>query len=90
MAKKIAVIIRDRQEEALRMALGLILMDDVIDIFVIDGKVKDSETVSTNIETMKDMDMDLYTNCRDNDNMEYLATEEIAQQLLGYDIVLPY
>jgi hypothetical protein len=90
MAKKIAVIIRDRQEEALRMALGLILMDDIIDVFLLDGKVEDSETVSTNIETMKDMDMGLYTNCRDNDGMEYFATEEIAQRLLGYDIVLQY
>jgi hypothetical protein len=90
MVKKIAVLIRDRQDEALRMALGLILMDDVIDVFVLDRKIQDNESNKTNIETMIDMDMNLYTNCRDNHELKYLHTEEVAQRLLEYDIVLPY
>lgn len=33
MVKKIAVLVRDRQEEALRMAVGATLKDDVIDVY---------------------------------------------------------
>jgi hypothetical protein len=90
MPKRIAVLIRDRQEEALRMALGITLMDDVIDVYVLDRKVEDTEKNNLNIETMKDMNMNLYTNYQENKDMQYLSTEEIAQRLLGYDIILSY
>ena len=90
MAKKIAVLTRDRQEEALRMALGIILMDDSVDVYVLDRKVEGKEDNYLNIQTMKDMEMGVYTNCRENQNLEYLATEDIAQKLPGYDLVLPY
>jgi hypothetical protein len=90
MPKKIAVLVRDRQKEALRMSLGLILMDDVVDVYVLDKKVEDSEDNNTNIETMQTMDMNLYTNCRENPQMNFLPTEEIAERLLQYDIILPY
>ncbi len=59
MAKKIAVLIRDRQDEALRMALGLILMDDIIDVYILDRKVEDTDENKTSIETMRDMDMNV-------------------------------
>jgi hypothetical protein len=90
MSKKIAVLTRDRQGEVLRMALGITLMDDVIDVYVLDRKVEDTKENNLNIETMKDMNMNLYTNCRENKDMRYLSTEEIAQRLLEYDIILPY
>jgi hypothetical protein len=90
MAKKIAVLTRDRQGEALRMALGMILMDDIIDVYILDRKVEGKEDNDLNIQTMKDMDMNLYTNCRDNNNLEYLTVDKIAQKLLDYDLVLPY
>jgi len=90
MSKKIAVLVRDRQGEALRMSIGLILMDDTIDVYVLDRKVEETEGNTLNIETMKDLDMKLYTNCKDNEGMEYLSTEEIAQKLPEYDHILPY
>jgi hypothetical protein len=90
VAKKIAVLTRDRQDEALRMALGMILMDDIIDVYILDREVEGKENNDLNIQTMKDMDMNLYTNCRDNNNLAYLTTDEIAQKLLDYDLVLPY
>jgi hypothetical protein len=37
--KKIAVIVRDRPGEALRVAGGLTLADDTIEVFVLDGKL---------------------------------------------------
>lgn len=90
MAKKIAVLVRDRQEEALRMAVGITLMDDVIDVYVLDRKVEGTEQNMLNLETMKDLDMNLYTNYKGNEDMTYLSTEEIAKRLLEYDTILPY
>ncbi|NOY39925.1 MAG: hypothetical protein GXO95_06825, partial [Nitrospirae bacterium] len=80
MAKKIAVLVRDRQGEALRMAVGITLMDDIIDVYVLDRKVEETEDNDLNIETMKDMEMNVYTNCKENEGLEYLSTEEIAQK----------
>lgn len=90
MAKKIAVMARDRQKEALRMALGIILMDDKVDLYVLDRKVEEEKENMTNIETMKDLDVRLFSNCRDNNEMEYVSTEEIARKVPEYDHVIPY
>ena len=90
MGKKITVLVRDRQGEALRMAVGITLLDDVIDVYVLDRKVEETEDNTMNIEMMKDLDMKVYTDCKDNEGLEYLSTEEIAQKLLGYDHILPY
>ena len=90
MAKKIAVLVRDRQGEALRMAVGITLMDDIIDVYVLDRKVEETEDNDLNLETMKDMEMNVYTNCKENEELEYLSTEEIAEKLLGYNHILPY
>ncbi len=90
MAKKIGVLVRDRQGEALRMAVGITLMDDIVDVYVLDRKVEETEDNTLNIETMKDMEMNVYTNCKENEGLEYLSTEEIARKLLEYDHILPY
>lgn len=90
MSKKIAVLIRDRQGEGLRMGVGLTLADDIIDVYVLDKEVERTEKNTLNLETMKDMEMNVYTNCRDNIGLEYLSTEEIARRLLEYDHVIPY
>ena len=90
MAKKLAVLVRDRQAEALRMGLGLILADDEVSVFIMDREVEKTEDNDMNVETMGDMDVKLYTNFKGNENMEYLSTEEIAQKLLEYDQILPY
>ncbi len=90
MAKQIAVLARDRQGEALRMGLGMILADDIIDVYVLDRKVEKNDDNDLNLETMGDMDIKVYTNFKDNENMEYISTEEIAQKLLEYDHILPY
>jgi putative sterol carrier protein len=90
MGKKIAVLVRGRQSEALRMSVGLTLADDTIDVFVLDGKVEETENNTLNLETMKDMDMKVYTNFKGNADMEYLSTEEMAKKLLEYDNIIPY
>jgi len=90
MSKKIAVVVRDRQAEALRMAVGLTLDDDEVSVFVMDKKIDDSdEAVSLNVETCNDLDVKIYSNNSEN-NFEQMSTEDIARALVNYDTVLPY
>ncbi len=90
MTRQIAVVVRERQSEALRMAVGIILMDDIIDVYVLDRQVEETDQTRLYLETIRDMDMNAFTNVRENETMQYLATEEIATRLLRYDHVLAY
>ncbi|OGA31554.1 MAG: hypothetical protein A3F75_11925 [Betaproteobacteria bacterium RIFCSPLOWO2_12_FULL_64_23] len=90
MQKKIAVLVRDGQGEALRMSLGLILVDDLVDVYVLDRKLQATEETALHLETLKEMEMQIRTNCRDNEGMEYLPNEEIARKLPQYDHILAY
>lgn len=90
MEKKIAVLVRDRQGEALRMALGLTLVDDIIDVYMLNGRFTETEQDHLNLELMKEMEMKIYSNDKENEGAEYLSTREIAHKLPEYDHVLPY
>ncbi len=90
MGKKIAVLVRDRQGEALRMSVGITLMDDTIDVYVLDRKVEKNDENDLNLETIKDMGMKLATNTKENEGMDYISTEQLAQKLLEYDHIVPY
>lgn len=90
MAKKIAILVRDRQGEALRMGVGMTLADDEISVFALDREVEKTDDNDLNIETMGDLDVKVYTNFKGNENMEYISTEDMAQKLLEYDHILPY
>ena len=90
MQKKIAVLVRERQSEALRMSLGLILVDDQVDVYVLDRKLQAAAETALHLETMKEMEQRIYTNCRENEGMEFLPTDEIARSLARYDHILAY
>ena len=90
MSKKIAVIVRDRQAEALRMAIGLTLMDDTIDIFLLNRPLEYSPQTELSIETIREMEMNLYSNIQQSDDLQYLSGPEFANNLLDYDHILPY
>lgn len=89
MAKKIAVVVRDRQSEALRMAVGLTLADDEVNVFIMDKKLASDENIDLNVETLGDMDVKIFSNNPEN-KFEQKTTEEIARALTEYDVVIPY
>jgi hypothetical protein len=89
MAKKIAVLVRDRQAEALRMAVGLTLADDEVNVFVMDKKLESDENIDLNVETLGDMDAKIFSNNPEN-KVEQMTTEQIARALAGYDVIIPY
>lgn len=87
--KKIAVLVRDRQSEALRMAVGLTLEDDEVNVFVMDDKLADEESINLNLETLRELDVKMFSNNPDN-GLQVMSTEEIAGALVNYDSVIPY
>lgn len=89
MAKKVAVLVRDRQHEALRMSIGLTLEDNAVSVFVMDKKLPSDDNTDLNVETLGDMDAKIFSNNPEN-KFEQMTTEEIARALTEYDAVIPY
>ena len=90
MTRKIAILVRDRESEALRMALGLILMDDIVNVFLLDRKFDLSEADADNKELMEEMDIVFFSNHEGNDGTQYVTTDDLAHRLTEYDHVIPY
>ncbi len=72
------------------MSLGLTLLDDVVDIYVMGRKLESTGEDALHLETIKDMEMKIYTDCKENAEIEFIATDDIARRLPEYDHVLPY
>jgi hypothetical protein len=88
--KKIAVIVRDRPGEALRVSGGLTLADDTIEVFVLDRKLdKNNPEIAKPLELLTDLDLKVYSNNPEN-GYTTISLEEMAKKLLEYDIVVPY
>lgn len=90
--KKIGVIVTGnthRQSEAVRVALGLTLMDDRVELIVLDERLPRSEAVEKNLKLLRSMKGKAYSNNPKN-KLETLSLEEIASKLLEYDVVVPY
>ena len=90
MAKKISVIVGERQDEALRVGIGLTLADDAVEVIVLDRKVASNDGNDLNLETMPDMDVPVLTNFDGNEGMELVSNEDIAKRLLESDHVVFY
>ena len=90
MTKKIAVLVGQIQDEALRMALGLTLADDEVHVYLLDRKVAKNDANDLNLETMVDLDMGVFTNTSENPGFELISNEDIASRLLDYDHVFMY
>jgi hypothetical protein len=82
--------VRERQAEALRMSLGMTLSDDAVDVFVLDGTLEDAGSAAADLDLMREMDINIYTNVEGSGDLEYLPTDEMALRLLQYDHVVPY
>ncbi len=88
--KKIAVIVRDRQGEALRVAGGLTLADDTIEVFILDKKLdKNDPEIAKPLELVNDLELKVYSNNPEN-GYTTITLEEMSKKLLEYDFVVPY
>jgi hypothetical protein len=84
------MIVRDRQAEALRVAGGLTLADDIIDVFILDRTLdKNDPAVAMPLELVNELELKIYSNNPGN-GYATLSLEEMAKKLLEYDLVVPY
>jgi len=90
MSKKIAVLVRDRQAEALRMAVGLTIQGDRVDVFIMDQELDvDDPAIVLNLEMLAEIGVHLISHAFQN-NAVIMSTEDIARKLVEYDSVIPY
>jgi hypothetical protein len=88
--KKIAVMVRDRQGEALRMSLGLILADDEVTVINVGAPVERNDENNLSIESLEMMDCILYSVNDVDEGFQKITMQDIPLKLVEYDHVLPY
>jgi hypothetical protein len=87
--KRVAVIIRDRHDEGLRMAVGLTVLGDSVDVYVMDTLIEKAARIDMILEALHQMGGSIYTNEPGNP-FQLAVTDEVAARLTSYDAVLPY
>ena len=90
MSKKIAVVVRDRQDEAIRMSIGLTLMDDSVDVFMLNNKLIKTKQNALNIDTLEEMGVKVYSNIEGDAESNYEPVDLMAKDILSYDHILAY
>jgi hypothetical protein len=89
-ANRIAVIVRDRQAEALRVACGLMLGGDVVEIFILDRALDEKDpAIAMPMEMINELELTIYSNQPGSRFVE-ITLEEMAKKILEYDFVVPY
>ncbi len=100
----IAVIAKDveAQFEALRVALGAVLEDHKVDLYILNHEIDleymkkicegCDEEFTDNLEFLRDMGGHLYSNVEANKkyNFEILSLDEIIEKLKQYNVIIPY
>ena len=90
MPKKIAVLVTDRQAEALRMAIGLSLKDDEVHVYLMNRDIDLSvPDIAANIAMLRELGVPIISSFSAEDN-ETLSTDAIAFSLVHFDTVIPY
>ena len=91
MAKKIAVLVRERQEEALRVAVGLTLNENRVEVYVLDREVAATPgECGEHRGPQGDGDADRHQLRRQRGISSCSRTPELARRLAACDVVLPY
>ncbi|MGD0281243.1 MAG: hypothetical protein ABSB95_02645 [Dissulfurispiraceae bacterium] len=89
MKKKVAVIVTDRQQEALRMAVGLTLADNKVTVFVMDRALEPGEMTDLNLQTLGEMGAEIFSTMPGS-GLQVLSDGEVARMLVEFDTVIPY
>ena len=89
-AKKIAVIVSDRQSEGLRMALGLTIEGDEVHVINIGAPIERDDATNTNIGGLEMMDCTLFSVNAKDEGFQQMNMTDIPEKLLEYDHVVPY
>jgi len=95
MAKKVAVLIRDKERhyEGLRSSLGLLLEFHVVSMFVLNHEIEMTEEYRDNMEFIDEMEGTRYSNVPANIekySFKSASLEEVARKLNENDLVIPF
>lgn len=88
MGKKIAVIVRDRQSEALRMSIGLTILEDSVEIYLTEPLREEGE-MTLQLEGVRELDIPVFS-VSGNSGFENITIEEMAERLLKADNIIAY
>jgi len=87
MTKRILVVIGDRAEEALRMALGLTLADDAVEVCLTAPRGGEGEE---HLELLRDIEVPVWTTDQANSDLPLVTRDDMARRLAEFDHVIPY
>lgn len=95
MPKKVAVLIKDRdkQYEGLRFSLGLLLENHIVSMYVLNNEVEMSYEYQDNMAFIDQMGGVRYSNVPvnvDKHGFQAVTLEEMARNLNGNDLVIPF
>ena len=96
MADTIAVLVKevDKQYEALRTSLGLLLEMAEVQMFVMNHEIANmDEAYSENMAFLDEMEGERYTNNAANAEkygFKFLTTEEISEKLKEASLIIPF
>jgi hypothetical protein len=90
LGKRLAVLVRDRPTEALRVAVGLTLADNAVEVFVLGPLALDDPAAAEYLAVLRELRLRVATTSADNPGLEPLAVAALARQLLAFDHILPY
>ncbi|HKK14415.1 MAG TPA: hypothetical protein VKA14_07105 [Gammaproteobacteria bacterium] len=87
--KKVAVLVRHNQSEALRVAGGLTLADHEVAVFVVDKALAGSPEVEEQLEVLEFAEIEPVTAVPEDDSgAERIGSRTLAQRLPDFDAVL--
>jgi hypothetical protein len=94
-SKRVAIVVKDpgRFAEGLRSTLGLLLDNHYSSIFMMDQKIEATSKLEEDIEFLKDMEGEAYTNVADNAealDLELLSWEESVAKIKENEIIIAF
>ena len=87
MSKKYAIVTKDRQGEAFRVGLGLILLDDEVEIFIVGSPLSDEEMAKSQFANVKEMELPLHFVGGADSTM---SDSDFSKGLPEFDQVIPF
>ncbi|MFN3480178.1 MAG: hypothetical protein ACK415_07290 [Thermodesulfovibrionales bacterium] len=88
MDKKIAVIVRDRQSEALRMSIGLTILEDSVEIYLTEPLREEGE-MTLQLDGVKELSIPVFS-ILEGSGFEDITIEDMADRLLRADNIIAY
>jgi hypothetical protein len=90
VGKRVALLVRDRPAEALRVAVGLTLADNAVEVFVLDPLPPDDSATAVYLEVLGELRLRVRTTCPKNAALGLRPVADLARELLGFDHIVAY